>query len=155
MHYPYPPLLEEIQREVSRRLGVGFDHAMLNRYPNGNVHIGKHRDVKENQVSCGLTGSSYILKPPGMEQVVASLSLGARRTFIMHPHISKGEQKRADAEAKRSVLGNGSLLVMQGDTQENWKVRSVSIPLMIYCHLLCPNSMRYPKSSGSRRAEYL
>ena len=40
----------------------------------------------------------------------------------MHPHISKGEKKVASAEAKRWLLGNGSLLVMQGETQENWKV---------------------------------
>ena len=56
-----------------------------------------------------------------LDQVIASLSLGARRTFIMHPHISKGE-KKVDADAKRWILANGSLLVMQGDTQENWKV---------------------------------
>ncbi|KIM22477.1 hypothetical protein M408DRAFT_28706 [Serendipita vermifera MAFF 305830] len=102
MNHPYPPLLEEIQRTVSERLGVGFDHVMLNWYQDGSVHIGKHRDTKENQV-------------------IASLSLGAKRTFIMHPHISKGEKKVAGAEVKKWVLGNGSLLVMQGDTQENWK----------------------------------
>jgi alkylated DNA repair dioxygenase AlkB len=67
-----------------------------------------------------------------MEQVIASLSLGARRTFVMHPHVSKGEQKIAAAEVKRWVLGNGSLVVMQGETQENWKVRSVLMPLWIY-----------------------
>jgi hypothetical protein len=55
MNHPYPPLLEEIQREVSARLGVGFDHVMLNWYQDGSVHIGKHRDVKENQVSRGPT----------------------------------------------------------------------------------------------------
>ena len=51
MNYPYPPLLEEIQRAVSEKLGVGFDHVMLNLYQDGSVHIGKHRDTKENQVS--------------------------------------------------------------------------------------------------------
>jgi hypothetical protein len=53
MNHPYPPLLEEIQREVCKRLGVGFDHVMLNWYQDGSVHIGKHRDVRENQVSRG------------------------------------------------------------------------------------------------------
>ncbi|CAG7851810.1 SubName: Full=Uncharacterized protein {ECO:0000313/EMBL:CCA73190.1} [Serendipita indica DSM 11827] len=101
MNHPYPPLLIEIQNRVSEALGVGFDHIMLNWYQNGSVHIGKHRDTKDNQV-------------------IASLSLGAKRTFVMHPHISKGE-KKVDADATRWVLANGSLLVMQGDTQENWK----------------------------------
>jgi alkylated DNA repair dioxygenase AlkB len=54
----------------------------------------------------------------------------------MHPHVSRGEQKIPAAEVKRWVLGNGSLVVMQGETQENWKVRSVSIPdgfIVTYC----------------------
>lgn len=100
VNHPYPPLLEEIQRTVSERLGVGFEHVLLNWYQDGSVHIGKHRDSKE---------------------VIASLSLGAKRTFIMHPYMSNGEKKVVGAEVKRWVLGNGSLLVMQGDTQENWK----------------------------------
>ncbi|KAG8829613.1 hypothetical protein FRC17_006302, partial [Serendipita sp. 399] len=101
MNHPYPALLVEIQNRVSEVLGVGFDHVMLNWYQDGSVHIGKHRDTKENQV-------------------IASLSLGSQRTFVFHPHISKGE-KRVDEEPKRWPLRNGSLLVMQGDTQENWK----------------------------------
>jgi alkylated DNA repair dioxygenase AlkB len=51
MNCPYPPLLREIQDVVSRALGVGFDYVMLNWYQDGSVHIGKHRDTKENQVS--------------------------------------------------------------------------------------------------------
>ncbi|KAG8766801.1 hypothetical protein FRC20_007982 [Serendipita sp. 405] len=101
MNHPYPALLIEIQNRVSAVLNVGFDHVMLNWYQDGSVHIGKHRDTKENQV-------------------IASLSLGSQRTFILHPHVSKGE-KKVDAEPKRWPLKNGSLLVMQGDTQENWK----------------------------------
>ncbi|KAG9053002.1 hypothetical protein FS842_008911 [Serendipita sp. 407] len=108
MNHPYPALLIEIQNRVSAVLNVGFDHVMLNWYQDGSVHIGKHRDTKENQV-------------------IASLSLGSQRTFILHPHVSKGE-KKVDAEPKRWPLKNGSLLVMQGDTQENWKVLNFNIP---------------------------
>jgi alkylated DNA repair dioxygenase AlkB len=46
----------------------------------------------------------------------------------MAPHVSKGE-KKVNAEQKKWVLANGSLLVMQGDTQENWKVRIAYIVL--------------------------
>lgn len=50
MNSPYPPILVEIQNKVQQALGVGFDHVMLNWYQDGTVHIGKHRDTKENQV---------------------------------------------------------------------------------------------------------
>ncbi|KAG8830326.1 hypothetical protein FRC17_005052 [Serendipita sp. 399] len=53
MNHPYPALLVEIQNRVSEVLGVGFDHVMLNWYQDGSVHIGKHRDTKENQVLRG------------------------------------------------------------------------------------------------------
>lgn len=111
MHYPYPPILAHIQEEVSRILGVGFDHIMLNWYKDGNVAIGKHRDTKQNQV-------------------IASLSLGAERRFSMSPFVSKAKTGKGKAKKRETdgcedvewVLENGSLLVMQGSTQENWKV---------------------------------
>ncbi len=77
---------------------------MLNRYPSGNVGIGRHRDTKENQV-------------------IAVLSLGAERTFVMTPHVSSKGVPKVRCGDRKWILGNGSLLVMQGDTQNNWKVR--------------------------------
>jgi len=61
------------------------------------VYIGRHRDYKENKV-------------------IASLSLGAERTFIMTP-----DPKNKQGKAVKWVLKNGSLLIMQGHTQTNWK----------------------------------
>ncbi|KAG8956818.1 hypothetical protein FRC04_000296 [Tulasnella sp. 424] len=105
MHYPYPPILQEIQKAVEDELGVSFNHVMLNRYDDGSVYIGKHSDNLENKASKFETDTP----------VIASLSLGAERTFIMSP------RKGFNAEKKKWVLANGSLLVMQGDTQRNWK----------------------------------
>ncbi|KAM0746690.1 hypothetical protein T439DRAFT_329395 [Meredithblackwellia eburnea MCA 4105] len=142
----YPPLLARIQEEVEEKLGVKFNHVMGNCYENGSVYIGNHRDNKENRV-------------------IASLSLGAPRTFIMthdsiggsKPRGSSGKKKRdgvgsgkkaatakmdtaaagsgdggpegqgyvqgAEAQLtyKKWVLAPGSLLVMQGQTQQFWK----------------------------------
>lgn len=70
MQYPYPPLLAKLQSEVEKVLGLddstssipgpendnakavmsGFNHVMLNRYDDGTVYIGRHRDTKENNV---------------------------------------------------------------------------------------------------------
>lgn len=48
MHSPFPPLLEAIAARIAQPdcLGedVKFNHAMLNRYEDGSVHIGKHSD---------------------------------------------------------------------------------------------------------------
>ncbi|GAA5957423.1 hypothetical protein JCM8115_006985 [Rhodotorula mucilaginosa] len=64
MSYDYPPLLREIQDLVEAKLDVKFNHVMLNLYENGQIYIGNHRDNRENRV-------------------IASLSLGAPRTFIL------------------------------------------------------------------------
>ncbi|KAG9121461.1 hypothetical protein FRC07_002581 [Ceratobasidium sp. 392] len=104
LHTTYPPTLRKIQDMVESQLGVTFNHVMLNRYEDGSVYIGKHSDTKENKV-------------------IASVSLGAVRTFIMTPKVTARNKASASAKStvKRWDMANGSLFVMQGDTQENWK----------------------------------
>ncbi|KAJ7049961.1 hypothetical protein C8F01DRAFT_1181112 [Mycena amicta] len=92
-----PPLLSTIWEQVSERLGLQFNCILINHYANGEETIGKHRDGKENGV-------------------IASLSLGAVRTFHMIPNKTDG-----GAATKKWPLANGSLLIMRGATQENWK----------------------------------
>ncbi|KAF9049106.1 hypothetical protein BJ165DRAFT_1464398 [Panaeolus papilionaceus] len=124
LKYDYPPLLRQIQDAVEERLGVRFNQVLLNYYEDGSVYIGKHRDHLENKV-------------------IACVSLGAERTFIMSPDLKSIRSHQAkivlsgssvdDDEStcnsdgsgtpqKRSwSLSSGSLVVMQGNTQKNWK----------------------------------
>ncbi|WWC93990.1 hypothetical protein V866_000828 [Kwoniella sp. B9012] len=112
MHHPFPAILEEIRDRLERDLGVRFNHCMLNRYDDGNVYIGKHSDNLNNLV-------------------IASISLGAERKFIMTPRLpsknsknsmTKDVEERLEDRKKISwILGNGSLVIMQGTTQEFWK----------------------------------
>ncbi|KAM0787140.1 hypothetical protein ACM66B_006391 [Microbotryomycetes sp. NB124-2] len=113
MQYDYPPVLRQIQNELEQRLGVRFNHCMANWYEDGRVYIGNHRDNKENRV-------------------IASLSLGAPRTFIMrHDALAKTSRARATATGadsgdepllfKQWTLANGSLVIQQGSTQLKWK----------------------------------
>jgi len=97
MHNDYPPVISSIQTLVEQKLGVQFNHVMLNRYDTGDVYIGLHADNLENRV-------------------IATVSLGAERTFIMRHRTIKGENG-----LKKWKLANGSLFVMQGDTQRFWK----------------------------------
>ncbi|BGP20897.1 hypothetical protein JCM10213_003395 [Rhodosporidiobolus nylandii] len=115
MNYDPPPLLKEIWKVVEEKLEVQFNHCMLNLYEDGKVYIGNHRDNKENRV-------------------IASLSLGATRTFTL-THVSPPSQAPSSppplspssppAPALQykwtSPLPSGSLIVMQGRTQERWK----------------------------------
>ncbi|GAA5906206.1 hypothetical protein JCM5296_005538 [Sporobolomyces johnsonii] len=119
MSHEYPPLLRKIQQDVEEKLGVKFNHCILNL-----VYIGNHRDNRENRV-------------------IASLSLGAPRTFIMThdspPSSSKPSKSKSKSTstfspasppastdpallyAHRLTLASGSLVVMQGATQQKWK----------------------------------
>jgi alkylated DNA repair dioxygenase AlkB len=97
LHTEYPKVLSSIQRVVEQKLGVQFNHVMLNRYDTGDVYIGLHRDNLENRV-------------------IATVSLGVERTFIMRHRPAKGNNG-----TRQWKLGNGSMFVMQGDTQRFWK----------------------------------
>ena len=78
---------------MESKLGVQFNHVMLNKYDSGDVYIGLHADSLENRV-------------------IATVSLGAERTFIMRHRTLEGENG-----LQWWKLGDGSLFVMQGDTQ--------------------------------------
>lgn len=97
LHTDYPQVLLSIQNMVERKLGVEFNHVMLNKYDAGDVYIGLHADNLENRV-------------------IVTVSLGAERTFIMRHRSIKGV-----SGLRRWKLGNGSMFVMQGDTQRFWK----------------------------------
>ncbi|KAK0569049.1 hypothetical protein OC861_001291 [Tilletia horrida] len=107
MHSPFPPLLADIAAKISHTVGkeVQFNHVMANLYEDGSRYIGKHRDNRENLC-------------------IASLSLGANRRWIMErakrKQVALGKEDQGSDEVldRKETLANGSLLVMQGDTQE-------------------------------------
>ena len=94
LHSDYPEIITSIQRMVEEKLKVQFNHVMLNRYDSGEVYIGLHSDNLENRV-------------------IATVSIGAERTFIM--------RHKGNKSVKKWMLADGSLFVMQGDTQRFWK----------------------------------
>jgi alkylated DNA repair dioxygenase AlkB len=75
---------------------LGFNAALCNLYRNGNDSVGLHADAE-----------------PEMGPVIASVSLGAERTFRL-----KGKD---GAVVFSERLPSGSLLVMAGSTQKNFK----------------------------------
>ena len=97
--HPWPPVLQAV-RERLRAEGYGrFNSVLLNRYRNGGDSMGWHRDDEPEL---------------GPQPVIASLSLGATRRFLL---------RRVDAHVQRHVyqLDHGDLLVMRGHCQRDYQ----------------------------------
>ena len=97
--HTWNPLLTFIKNEIEEECHEYFTTVLLNLYRDGKDSNGWHADNE---------------KELGRNPVIASVSFGAERSFhLQHNSI-------ADAKLK-ITLGNGSLLLMKGETQHFWK----------------------------------
>lgn len=97
----WPKQLLSLKKKVEKITGKKFRYAQLNYYRNGKDHIGYHTD---SEVKKG--------------DIIASISLGAERRFLMRHK----NYKTNDKETVRLTLENGSLLVMdENAAKNNWK----------------------------------
>ncbi|TRZ41785.1 alpha-ketoglutarate-dependent dioxygenase AlkB family protein [Robertkochia solimangrovi] len=96
---PYTELLYEISQKVAAFTGIRFSSCLLNLYRDGMDSNGWHADDE---------------KELGVNPVIASLSFGEIRSF-QFKHRAKKEQ------TFKIALEPGSLLLMAGATQHNWK----------------------------------
>jgi len=97
--HPWPPALADLRQRIQDDLARPFNSVLANLYRSGTDAMGWHSDNEPEL---------------GPEPVIASLSLGASRRFVL--------RHRTGATLKVSVdLEPGSLLVMAGRTQERWK----------------------------------
>lgn len=97
---PFTPLLHDLHERLCHELQTDFNGVLLNYYRDGRDSMGWHADDEAYQ---------------GPQPTVASISLGATRTFQLRPKI-------AETDSTHSLsLENGSLLVMAGDTQTYYK----------------------------------
>ena len=97
---PWTSRLLAIKASVERATGNRFNSVLMNYYRNERDSMGMHSD-DESEL--------------GAEPVIASLSFGDARTLVF--------KHRSDRSRKpmRIELGDGSLLLMRGATQRNWK----------------------------------
>jgi alkylated DNA repair dioxygenase AlkB len=94
---PLTPALAAILERANQACGAEFNHVVVNRYRDGRDNIGRHADAEPELGWCPL---------------IASLSLGARRRFVL---TRKGKRKERNLR-----LAHGSLLVMGGTIQHTW-----------------------------------
>jgi alkylated DNA repair dioxygenase AlkB len=97
---PWTPLLLDIKTRVEKTVGSIFNSVLLNYYRDHHDSIGFHSDDEPEL---------------GDRPVIASLSLGAERTFILKHKTSR---RIGPAHLR---LASGSLLLMGGDTQRCWR----------------------------------
>ena len=96
--HPWPATLRELRRRLADELGCEFNSVLANRYRDGRDCMGWHSD---NEASLG------------PEPVIASVSLGASRRFVL--------KHRQAAPKLELSLPHGSLLLMGGETQANYR----------------------------------
>jgi alkylated DNA repair dioxygenase AlkB len=94
---PMTPLLNALRTTVEQLTGHRYNSVLLNYYRDGADSMGMHSDDEAEL---------------GRDPVIASLSLGATRTFILRHKTSKRTVKLD--------LTDGSLLLMGGTLQQHW-----------------------------------
>ncbi len=87
-------------RVVEKATASPFNSVLLNYYRNERDSMGMHSDDEPEL---------------GLQPVIASFSLGEARTLVFRHRSDRSR------ESLRLELGDGSLLLMRGASQRNWK----------------------------------
>ena len=96
---PWTPTLLALKAKVDAAAGVVFNSVLLNLYRDGNDNMGWHSDDEPEL---------------GLNPTIGSLSLGRTQRFLLRHRFQK--------ELKHQLeLTSGSLLIMQGTTQQYWQ----------------------------------
>lgn len=95
---PWTELLARLRADAQRAAGAEFNGLLLNRYRDGRDSMGFHSDDEPEL---------------GRNPVIASISLGAVRRFVL--------RHRQSSERLTLELAHGSLLVMGGTCQHHWQ----------------------------------
>lgn len=98
---PWTPGLTRVRAELAARTGLAFNAVLANYYRDGRDSVGWHSDDERE------------LGPARDDVAIASLSLGATRRFVL--------RHRQSGESREFALGDGTLLVMRGRTQQQWR----------------------------------
>ena len=90
----------DIKSRVEKIAGIDFNSVLLNYYRDHRDSMGLHSDDEPEL---------------GRRPIIASVSLGEERTFILK------HKTRKDLKSVRLKLASASLLLMKGETQHCWK----------------------------------
>lgn len=97
---PWHPRVLAIKQRLENLSGSHFNSVLLNYYRNGRDSMGWHSDDEPEL---------------GSSPVIASLSLGDTRRFLLRHRFDKSIPQQ------ELLLNNGSVLIMAGKLQHNWQ----------------------------------
>jgi len=98
---PWPSAVRTAATRISATARVPFNHVLINRYRDGKDSMGYHADAEPEL---------------GLDPVVATLSLGQTRRFVLRRH-----DRTSDEPPLVLPLRNGSLLIMGGTCQRHYR----------------------------------
>ncbi len=98
---PWPEAVQRVLASVNAVARVPFNHVLINRYRDGRDSMGYHADAEPEL---------------GPDPVVATLSLGATRRFLLRRYT-----KRSGEAPLALALEHGSLLIMGGTCQRHYR----------------------------------
>lgn len=94
---PWPDALAALRDRLAGEVGVAFNSCLANLYRDGSDSMGYHSDDEPEL---------------GLQPTIASVSLGARRTFAVRHRVSR--------ERWTWSLGEGDLLLMTAESQSDY-----------------------------------
>jgi alkylated DNA repair dioxygenase AlkB len=108
---PWHPLLLDLRLRIERHTGQQYNAVLANAYRNGDDSMGWHADNE---------------KELGPRPVIASLSLGAPRRFLLRPArrrpgLEADVMGGVDTGSFGITLENGSLLLMHAGCQQRYQ----------------------------------
>jgi alkylated DNA repair dioxygenase AlkB len=95
---PFPSYVQELVDVLNERYDVDLDSCLVNLYRDGSDAVAWHADTVRK-----------VMRDP----LVATVSLGARRSFLIRP-------AGGGATVRRYKPGEGDLIVMGGSMQHDW-----------------------------------
>ncbi len=102
---PWTPFLRELRDMLAIKVKTNFNFVLVNRYNDGNDHIGEHKDDERELVS---------------RSPIASLSFGEARDFVFRHQDSRGAKFVRKIEPVKLTLQSGSVLLMNYPTNSYW-----------------------------------
>jgi alkylated DNA repair dioxygenase AlkB len=97
---PWTPTLMRIKQRVEDVSETLFNSVLLNYYRDGQDSMGFHSDDEPEL---------------GPAPIIASVSFGEERTFVLK------HKRKKNLKPMRLPLASGSVLLMRGETQKNWR----------------------------------
>ncbi len=102
---PWPAPLLPVRRRLNEALDAQFNSVLVNLYRDGRDRMGWHSDDEPEL---------------GPQPLIASLSLGATRRFVLKPR-EQHQKQSGSADRLALELNSGSLLIMRGETQRHYR----------------------------------